>query len=770
MKSWLNKLGKWIFQNKWKTLLGWLVILVVFVGTLAHLGSNFEQNLKISGIPSTDVQKTIKHEFHRNLSSGTMNVVLQGKKGDITKAKTKQDISKQINELKGTDDIKTISNPYQTQAISKDKSTTYVQITFKKDARLVPDKSINNVKSHFNQLKHQNLKVAFNGTVNIVKTDIGGLSEIVGIAIAFILLMILFRSFVTAGMPIISALVGLGTGLILITVGTNFFTVTDVAKTLSVMLSLAVGIDYALFIVHRYRTELNKHDEPSAAMGAALSSAGSSVLFAGVTVIIAVSGLSIIGIDFLTQMGLAAAVSVIFSVLSALTFLPALISLGHKFIKPEKDSTESKVKHAGWFTNMIAHRPLVSAILAVVILLGMAIPSMHMRLGMPYDGALPTNNTKRQAYDMMTDKFGAGINSQLIGIIEFDKGTSNVEKEKSIKKTIHKINNMKDVSMIVPMENKAALNKFQSKEYQAQVKADGETYVKQRVMTAMQQNPQMNSSQQQALMKQATSEYQNQVKAKMKKAVMSPVQMSSNHKYAMFVVIPKTGPASARTENLAKEINSYSKDNQNDLHSKIVLSGSNAVNIDITEKLNKAIPVFATLVMLLAFVLLMIVFRSFVIPLVTMVGFGLSLLASFGMVTLVIQDGFLKSLFGISVGAPVLAFLPVIAIGVLFGLAMDYEVFMVSRIREEYLATHDNEYSVKVGIKTSGPVIITAALIMIAVFGSFILSPDPTIKSIGIMLSFGVFFDAFLVRMIFVPSMIRLFGKYNWKFPKFKQK
>ncbi|WP_273713992.1 MMPL family transporter [Leuconostoc mesenteroides] len=198
----------------------------------------------------------------------------------------------------------------------------------------------------------------------------------------------------------------------------------------------------------------------------------------------------------------------------------------------------------------------------------------------------------------------------------------------------------------------------------------------------------------------------------------------------------------------------------------LTLTGTNAVNIDISKKLNNAIPVFASIVIILAFILLMFVFQSFIIPTTAMLGFGLSLMASLGFVTYVIQDGFLKKLFGISIETPVLAFLPVILIGVLFGLAMDYEVFLVSRVREEYLKIGDTNEALKVGMRESGPVIVTAGLIMVAVFGSFIFTDDPTIKSIGLALTFGVLFDAFVVRLLFIPATIKLFGKANWMFPR----
>ena len=317
--------------------------------------------------------------------------------------------------------------------------------------------------------------------------------------------------------------------------------------------------------------------------------------------------------------------------------------------------------------------------------------------------------------------------------------------------------------MLAPVVNEAAVAKFKTPEMQQKLKAEGQQYVQTKVMDYMKANPTASQAEQQSVTKKYTSEYQAKVKADMKKAAMSgiPAKISKDKKYALIVVMPKTNTASAKTENLAKKINSYSDSLKKSDHTKITLTGTNAVNIDITEKLNNAIPMFMGIVMLLAFVLLMFMFKSFIIPLMAIIGFGLSLIASLGLTTLIMQDG----VFHISEGSPIIAFLPVIMIGIVFGLAMDYEVFMVSRIREVYIATGDTNRAVKTGLQESGPVIITAALIMIAVFGSFALVEDPTIKSMGISLASGVLFDAFLVRLIIIPATIKIFGRANWVFP-----
>ncbi|WP_304056267.1 MMPL family transporter [Levilactobacillus namurensis] len=773
MQNSLKKFGKWIYNNKFKVLVTWLVMVVAFVVAVLGLGSHFNQNLKISGVPSTDIQKTLKNEFHQSVDAGSLTVVIENQRGkSLNNTQQKAKVQKSVNQIKHQyrNQVKTVTNPYMAQTISQDKTTAMMSITFKKDANLVSSKVVTGIQKKVrSNLKSKNTVVAFSGNV-LNSVSFNGLSELIGMLIAFVLMLILFKSFVTAGMPIISALVGLVTGLMVIIMGTSLFTIASVAQTLAVMISLAVGIDYALFIINRYRTEISgsKKTVPGdTAMGLTLASAGSSVLFAGVTVIIALVGLALIKIDFLTQIGLAAAVGVVFAVLSALTLLPALIALFAKFIKPAPKQIHSGEKPANVLTKVIANHPVMSIMVSLVVLVGFMLPAGHMRLGMPFDGALPTQSTRRQAYDIMADKFGEGANSTMIGVIKLNSHKTTKQNQEILKKLTSHIAKDRAVKQLTPVVNKKAVKAAKSPEGQQKLKLAGKRYVQKKIMAQMMKNSTMSSNQQKQLVQKYTLQYQKNVKQQLAKAAVKkvPVQLSKNHKYAMLVLIPKAGPESIKTEQLAQRINQYSKQLSRATGTQITLTGTNAVNIDISEKLNRAIPVFTVIVMVIAFVLLTVMFRSFLIPLFAMIGFGLSVFASFGITTLIMQDGVLKSLFGISVGAPILAFLPVIMIGVLFGLAMDYEVFMVSRIREAYLLSGDTDLAVRTGLVESGPVIVTAACIMIAVFGSFALATDPTIKSIGIALASGVLFDAFFVRLVFVPATIKLLGKANWYFP-----
>ncbi|MCO0831968.1 MMPL family transporter [Fructobacillus sp. W13] len=750
----LKRLGEWIYKNKFKTFFAWVIVVAALAAGALGFGSHYTQNLTISGIPSTNIQSTLEKEFNQNPNAGTMKAVIQKKNGEVTDDKTKAEVVAAIKDVqdKYGKDIKMIQNPYEMGNVSSDKTTTYVDITYKESSTNVPRRAIDGVMKKFDtDVKSNDVKVAYTGSVQVHALDFGGTSELIGIAIAFVLLLVLFRSFVTAGMPIISALVGLGSGIMLVTIGTNFMTMASVSQTLAVMLSLAVGIDYALFILNRYKTDLaDTNGDRQKALGMAVSEAGASVIFAGVTVIIAVLGLAFAGIEFVTTMGVAAAFAIAFAVFSALTFLPALIALLAKFIKPATKTVDDMANKPSKFTKFLTGKPWVIIVAVVVALGALAIPTQHMRLGMPYNGSLPENRTERQAYDIVSDKFGEGVNAPLVAVVKMDGKTSDADKQANLKKMtdhIAKLDGAKSLKTLSVDQQKAA-----TLQQEMSAKAQQELMAKARATGQM-----------------PTDADKAAVQAQIKGAIMQqagqPFMVSESGKYALIMITPEKGSAAKQTTDLVNKIKDYSNTTDKKYDASITMTGVNAVNLDITEKLNNATPIFVFTIMVLAFILLMVVFRSFIVPAVAMIGFGLSLLASFGFTTLVIQDGFLKSIFAVSKGAPLISFLPIIVTAILFGLAMDYEVFMVSRAREEYKKTQDNDRAVTVAMQDSGPIVVTAALIMIAVFGSFALNPDPTTKSLGLALAFGIFFDAFFVRLLFVPAMLKVFGKWNWAFP-----
>jgi RND superfamily putative drug exporter len=467
------------------------------------------------------------------------------------------------------------------------------------------------------------------------------------------------------------------------------------------MLGLAVGIDYALFILSRHRQNMADGLSPRDAAAQATATAGSAVVFAGATVVIALVGLTVVNIPFLTVMGLAAAAAVVIAVLLSTTLLPALLGfLGHRggrrnrFLTRRRTRTDAEPLGAR-YARAVSRRPWTVVGLGLVALLTAAIPMLHMHLGLPDAGSKPTDNTERRAYDLLSEGFGAGFNGVLTVVVDAPD---------------------------VPRDKQHAL---------AQGVAD----------------------------KIAT--FPNVV------AVSPPLQ-NERGDVTIVNVTPADGPASEQTRDLV----TFMRDKADTLPAGIdgYVTGTTALNIDTADRLAAALPRYIAVVVGLALLLLMIVFRSILVPVKAAVGFLLSIGAAMGAVVWVFQDGHLADVFGIAHTGPVVSFLPVLLIGILFGLAMDYEVFLVSRMRESYLHTGDARQAVVSGYGQSGRVVAAAAVIMTGVFAAFVIDPDPVIKSIGLSLAIGIVADAFIVRMTLIPAVMTLLGRRAWWLPRWLER
>ncbi|MDW4319370.1 MMPL family transporter [Staphylococcus saprophyticus] len=696
MAKFLYKLGSFVAKHKWWSVVAWVIILAAIIIPLTVSAPKFDNDITMNGLQSLDTNEKIEDEFNQDSEKAQIRVVF---KSDSDNGIVKQDMTKDIKDtlkdIKDDDkDIKNITDPYENRQISKDKTTTFADINYDISATSMTQDGKDNVQDKVDKLEDDhNVQVELMGT-GMENTEIGGSSELIGIIVAFVVLLITFGSFIAAGMPIISALLGLGTGVGIISLLTYAFDIPNVTLTLAVMIGLAVGIDYALFILFRYRQIVKTESNHIKAVGLAVGTAGSAVIFAGVTVIIAVCGLSLVGIDFLAIMGYASAISVIVAVISALTLLPALISIFHKQIKPKKTKSEFDNDVDTKWSKFVVGKPLAAVLIGLIILVVAAIPISNMRLGIPDDGMKPADSTQKKAYDIVSDKFGEGYNGQIAMLVNVkDKNDNPQALQKDLQDMTKDIDKKDNVDMV------------------------------------------------------------------------TPPQLSKNKDYALIAVIPEKGPNAESTNDLVHDLRDYNDDAKDKYGFKTEVSGQSVINIDMSQKLNEAIPLFAGVIVALAFILLMIVFRSIIIPLKAVLGFVLSLVATLGFTTLIMQEGFMSGLFGVDTTGPLLAFLPVITIGLLFGLAMDYEVFLMSRIHEEYSKTRNNEHSIKVGIKESGPVVVAAALIMFSVFIAFVFQDDVMIKSMGIALGFGVLFDAFVVRLLLIPALTQLFGKASWYIP-----
>ena len=525
-------------------------------------------------------------------------------------------------------------------------------------------------------------------------TPPGGVSELVGIAIAALVLVLTFGSLVAAGLPIVTALIGVGIGSLLVLGATAFWDLGTMTPTLATMLGLAVGIDYALFILSRYRSELRHTDDRAEAAGRALGTAGSAVVFAGLTVIIALSALSLVRIPFLTTMGLAAAATVLVAVLIALTLTPAILGMlkGKAFagrVRREKSDEGEVVNNGVRWSRLVGRAPALVAVVAVVVLGALAIPMKDLHLALPSDSTAPSETTQRRAADLMTEAFGPGRQGPLVLVVDGREVSDPAERSAAYGEVVAWAAGQDDVA-------------------NAQVVGTNEA---------------------------GTG--------------------------AQILITPRSGPDDEATLTLLDDLRASSAEIEADTGMTVGVTGLTAIQTDVSEKLQAALLPYLAVVVGLAFLLLMVVFRSVLVPLTATIGFLLSVLATLGSTILVFQEG----LGGLFEGAPLMSFMPILVIGIVFGLAMDYQVFLVTRMREAFVHGDTAREAVVDGFRHGARVVAAAAAIMISVFAAFMLQDQPLIQSIGFALAAAVFFDAVIVRMTLIPALMYLMGDRAWWLP-----
>ncbi|MDT0202372.1 MMPL family transporter [Nocardioides sp. AE5] len=532
----------------------------------------------------------------------------------------------------------------------------------------------------------------------------GGAAELIGIGIALLVLVLTFGSLVAAGLPIVTAVIGVGLGMTGITAMTAFMDIGSTTPILATMLGLAVGIDYALFILARFRNELDHTDDRQEAIGIAVGTAGSAVVFAGATVLIALSALSVVGIPFLTSMGLAAAATVLIAVLVALTLLPAVLgmlkrkSFGAQVRKyqPTRDEDGKILNNGVRWATLVGKKPIV-AVIAVVIALGaLAIPLKDLHLAFPTDSTAAADTTQRKASDLIAAAFGPGREAPMLMVVD---ATGVAEDQRQAK-----------------IDEVAAWANSQDGVRNAQVAGTN----------------------------------------------ADPGDPASTPTGALVMVTPETGPDDAATEDLLAHFRAGQAEVEELTGTETGVTGLTAITVDVSERLADALPIYLSVVIGLAFILLMLVFRSILVPLTATLGFLLSVLATLGATVAVFQEG----AFGLMEGQPIVSFMPIFLIGVVFGLAMDYQVFLVTRIREAHVHGASPRESVIDGFRGSARVVAAAAVIMTAVFAAFILMDDPMITMMGFALAIAIVFDAFVVRMTLIPALMYLMGEKAWWLPK----
>ncbi|MEN8655757.1 MMPL family transporter [Streptomyces sp. 21So2-11] len=707
MATFLYKMGRLAFRRRPFVALAWVALLV-----LAGVGATSASTSSSSfSIPGTEAQKAfdlLEQRFPGASADGaTARVVFKAPAGEkMTDPDHKAEVQKVVADLKSSSkEVTRVVDPYVGKAVSEDGSTAYTQVSYKVSGMELTDASKEALTGAGDEARDAGLTVEIGGDALQAAPETGS-TEIIGVAVAAIVLVITFGSLVAAGLPLLTALIGVGIGVSTITALANVLDLGSTTSTLAMMIGLAVGIDYALFIVSRYRAELAEGREHEDAAGRAVGTAGSAVVFAGLTVVIALVGLAVVNIPMLTKMGFAAAGTVVIAVLIALTLVPALLGFAGKRIVGRKarnaateaegkDKAEAKPNMGTRWARFVLRRP-VAVLLTGVIGLGIiAIPASSLEMGLPDDGSQPVSTTQRKAYDLLSDGFGPGFNGPLMLVAD---AQGSEDAKAAFRAVNDRVKGMDGVVATVPGKpNKA-----------------GDTSV--------------------------------------------------------ITVIPKDRPSSAETEELVHSIRDAGADLKSDDGVEVLVTGSTAMNIDFSQKMNDALLPYLALVVGLAFLLLMLVFRSVLVPLKAALGFLLSVVAALGAVVAVFQWGWLGSVLGVEQTGPIMSMMPIFMVGVVFGLAMDYEVFLVTRMREAYVHGERPGQAIVTGFRHGARVVSAAAVIMIAVFAGFIGSSESMIKMIGFGLAIAVFFDAFVVRMAIVPAVLALLGKAAWWLPRWLDK
>ena len=733
MATFLHRLGAVAYRRPWAFVLAWFVVLASIIGLAATSGGHISTSMTIEGTSSQRVLDQLRKELP--VASGGQGTLVftvpEGERLDsaarassIAEAATEiaalpvvvdrssfaagaaqaaDPSSPPRDESGGTPESPPATRPLIANGspvpgvlISPDGTVAMLQMQFTTQVDALPSGTTDDVvQIAETAVADTGVTVLPSNSLESMHPPIGG-HEAIGLVIALLVLLITLGSLWAAGLPILTALIGVAIGVGGAFALSSTITLTTATPALALMVGLAVGIDYALFIVHRQRRlVLTEGLSTADATARAVATAGSAVVFAGSTVVIALVGMTVIGIGFLTTMALVAATTVTLAVLIALTLLPALLGIVGERIWSSKARARGTRPGGKRLTNrwveLLVRRPWV-AVAGVIVILGLAaIPASDLDLGMSSGGSDARGSTSRQSYDAIASGFGEGFNAPLLVVANADGGATL---------------NQADLGAIT-----AGLNGLDNV------------------------------------------------------AMASLMGANPDQTLAMFTVIPARGPHDESTAQLVETLRDPANPLTTQTQATFGVTGLTAVNIDITDRLAAAVPEYLTIIVGLSLLLLLLVFRSIAIPLTATAGFLLSIAATFGVATAVFQWGWFIGLVGLDTGGPLLSFLPIMVTGILYGLAMDYQVFLVSSMREVHAQDMAPRRAIVAGFEHASHVVAAAAIIMVSVFASFALSDDPTIKQFGFALAVGVLIDAFLVRMTLVPAVMSLLGRGAWWLP-----
>ncbi|GAA2137511.1 MMPL family transporter [Streptomyces synnematoformans] len=708
MATFLYRIGRWSFRRRRLVLRVWLGALLLAIAGAAVAPAGEEEDLSMPGTESQQAFDLLDERFPDGNSQGAeARLVFQAPDGQrVTAAEHRAAVEDTLGSLAAGDQVESATDPYETGAVSKDGTIAYSTVTYSVGAVDLTGETKSALEDAADQAGDAGLTVEIGGSALDAEEEPGGTTEIVGVAVAALVLVLALGSLVAAGLSLLTAVVGVAIAFGLVSALAVPLGLTSTVAILALMLGLAVGIDYALFITSRFRDELARVGDPEEAAGRAVGTAGSAVVFAGATVFIALVGLGVVGIPELTRMGMGGAGAVALAVLVALTLVPALFGYFgrrvlsrrvRKALRRGGERPHALPAAAGrpglgdrW-ARFVLRRPVAVLLTAGLGLGAVAVPALSLELGLPGDESKSVETTQRRAYDLLSEGFGPGFNGPLTVVVDNAEAADAEAATDRVVETVRGVDGVASVG-------------------DPQFDEAGDT--------------------------------------------------------AVLTAVPETAPNSAETKDLVHEIRDAGAGVEAGTGADVLVTGTTAMNIDISEAMADALLPYLTVVIGLAVLLLLVVFRSVLVPLKAALGFLLSVGAAFGVLVAVFQWGWAADLLGIEQTGPVMSLMPILIIGIVFGLAMDYEVFLLTRMREAYVHGASPGEAIAGGFRHSGRVVAAAAIIMISVFAGFVGMNSPTIQTMGVGLAAAVAFDAFVVRMAIVPAVLALLGHRAWWLPR----
>jgi RND superfamily putative drug exporter len=707
----LYRLGRFCARHHWPVIAVWIVATVALAVAGGAVGSANNDNLSLPGTGSTQAQDLLQDNLP-DQANGTNPIVMKASKGKLTDKANSDAIGKAVDALRKQPDVRSAISPLSkagSYALSKDGKIGYVIVTLGPGPSDLTEADAETIFDATAPASDAGLDVAAGGYLGqaLSQTDTES-SEAIGIAAAIVILLFAFGTVTAMALPIVTAVLGLVSTLAILKLLSHVFDVPSVAPTLATMIGLGVGIDYALFLVTRHKQQLREGMAMTESIARAAATAGGAVVFAGSTVIVALCSLLASGIPLVGAMGCSAAVAVVVAVLAAITLLPALLgALGPRIdslrVKLGRTHPDDHEPH-GWrrWADGVAHRPWRSLLASSLVLLVIAIPTLNLELGASDDGELPKDTTARQAYDLISEGFGPGANGPLLLGVELGSPAKPSQQQPASPASDVRLTDLED---------------------------------------AIRKTPGIKS--------------------------VSPATLDKQGTVAVFTATPTTAPSDPKTSDLVENL----RDNVvpeaiKGKDMEVFAGGQTAGYIDLAARIADKLPQMIALVVLLSFFLLLLAFRSVLLPIKAAVANLLSVGAAYGVVTFVFQEGHGATLIGLDGAVPIASYVPLLMFTILFGLSMDYEVFLLSQIQEHYLEDGDTRKAIVDGLANTGRVITSAALIMVCVFSSFVLSGDAVVKQFGVGLAVAIAIDATLVRCLLVPAAMTLMGDRCWWLPR----